>query len=716
MINLYDSTETNFSHNGLVVLSDCKTAYVEELLNDKFELELEYPIDKRGKWLYIIEGNIIKVGGQLFRIYHKEKTLSGIKVSARHIFYDLLDNFVESCSIGSLNAAGALNGILSNTQYTHGFTSMSDIDTSNTYAIDKQNPVEVIMGNNGVISIYGGELVRDNFTIRLLQARGMDRGVLISYGKNVIGIDETLDMGNVVTRLMPIGKNGLLLTEKYIDSSLISNYPHPIVKFIEFRDCETEDDIRSAGQTYLGQNDKPLVNYKVDFIELTKTVEYAKYAILETVYMGDTVTVRHSRLGIDLKCKVIRIKKNELTHRIEEVELGSFKPNLASSINGSIATIRTQQTQDKSDLQTAINNATAQINSALGGYVIKRNGELLIMDTEDINTATKVWRWNQGGLGYSGTGYNGPFRTAITADGHIVADFVDTGELTASLIKTGTITSKTGKLSIGLDDEVLNIGGKIIYDGETGEVTFDPSVVLSWDNITDKPTLAPSNADNTEGKILGNGFTKIGSNYVYTGTLTAEQINAILIAGVTITASEELAIRGVAVGGTNPKLIWQCTDSIGESSIRDTPTNPGDSEHEADTLFWEINGNDPTGADETYRGRIFICGPSSGWADIIVHGTIQTGNGSTFASSPFGVDNAGNLYCHALNVNGVDISSGGGGGTPGPTTMELTWDPDRLSFDIVEGSNTLTWTVTRDEYGRITNFTSSEGDDLDIVY
>ena len=162
LINLYDSNETDFNNNGLVVLSDCKAAFVEEMLNDKYELDLEYPIDKRGKWAYIVEGNIIKADGQLFRIYHKEKTLSGIKINARHIFYDLLNNFVESCSIGNLNGAGALNAILSNTQYAHSFTSMSDIDPSNTYAIDKQNPVDAIMGENGVISKYGGELVRDN--------------------------------------------------------------------------------------------------------------------------------------------------------------------------------------------------------------------------------------------------------------------------------------------------------------------------------------------------------------------------------------------------------------------------------------------------------------------------------------------------------------------------------------------------------------------------
>jgi phage minor structural protein len=528
MISLYNATETDFNHNGLVVLSDCKAVFIDEELNGKYELELEYPIDSRGKWQYLIEGNIIKASGQLFRIYSKQKTLAGIKVNARHIFYDLLDNFVEILNIGSLNAAGALNSILSNTQYEHGFSSMSDIDSTDSYTILRQNPVEAILGEKGIVSKYGGELVRDNYTIRLLQERGTDRGVLVSYGKNVIGIEETLNMTGVVTRLMPIGKNGRLLPEKYLDSPLIGNYPHPIVKAIEFWDLETEEALRTAGQNYLIQNDKPLGNYVIDFIELTKTSEYKDYAILETVYMGDTVTVRHSKLGVDLKCKVIRIKKNELTGRIKEVELGSFRANFSdtfSSLHSSITTIGNRQIQDKTDLQFAIDNATLQINSALGGYVVKRNGELLIMDTEDINTATKVWRWNQGGLGYSGTGYNGPFRTAITADGHIVANFVDTGELTASIVKTGTLTSKTGKLSIGLDNEVLNIGGEIIYNGATGEVTFGPSVVLTWANL-------PEDVANVNNLPEGGGgldeaqVTTISRHEIATARIKVDQLTA----------------------------------------------------------------------------------------------------------------------------------------------------------------------------------------------
>lgn len=96
--------------------------------------------------------------------------------------------------------------------------------------------------------------------------------------------------------------------------------------------------------------------------------------------------------------------------------------------------VKTEIVDTRNFLQTVIDNAIVQITSVLGGYVVKRNGELLIMNTEDVNTATKVWRWNQNGLGYSSTGYSGEFQIAITSVGHIVADFMDTGKLSANAI------------------------------------------------------------------------------------------------------------------------------------------------------------------------------------------------------------------------------------------------------------------------------------------
>lgn len=93
IISIYNSKETNFEHNGVIVLSDCISCVVTEELNSVFEATIEYPIDERGKWQYLLEGNIAKIGDQLYRIYHKVKKLTSISVNLRHIYYDLLDNF-----------------------------------------------------------------------------------------------------------------------------------------------------------------------------------------------------------------------------------------------------------------------------------------------------------------------------------------------------------------------------------------------------------------------------------------------------------------------------------------------------------------------------------------------------------------------------------------------------------------------------------------------
>jgi len=499
-INVYDSNETNFDKNGLMVLSDSMSALITEELNGQFELTLEYPLDLREKWHNLIEDNIIKADGQLFRIYRKVKTLTSIVVNARHIFYDLLDNFLEDVKVINTTGYGALSSVLSNTQYTHTFSNIGDVGGSETNEFIKINPVEAIMGTTGIINTWGGELVRDNFNIKILGARGLDRGVLVAYGKNIQGIEETLDIDGLCTRLMPIGKDGLLLAEKYIDSPYINNYAHPKIKSVQFDNCEDEVTLRVSGQQYIldSKCDIPQFNYKIDFLELSKTEEYKNYAVLERVYMGDTVTIKHSKLNINLKAKVIKVTKNSLTSRIEKIELGSFKPNIATAINNAIQAVKKDIVQVKTDYQKAIDNATNLITGSNGGNVVIRQGEdkkpyeILIMDTTDVMTAVKVWRWNLGGFGYSSTGINGPFSTAITMDGSIVGSFIAANSIDASKIKT---------------DELV-VGDNILVG---------PNATIGYEKITNKPTLIDSNT-----------VTTISRNEIATATI---KVNQLLIGG-----------------------------------------------------------------------------------------------------------------------------------------------------------------------------------------
>ncbi|SHI89210.1 phage minor structural protein, N-terminal region [Clostridium amylolyticum] len=518
MISIYDAGTVDFNNNGITSLNP-SLCEVEEQRNGLYELVLEHPFDNRNKWKNLVEGNIIKaptpMGNQFFRIYKKNKNMSGIKVNARHIFYDLIDNFIEDSRAANTDGKGVLNIVLTSTQYPHRFTSLSDLPGSKTAHFIEKNPVEAIFSEDGIIDTWGGELERDNFLIKLLQNRGKDRGVTIRYGKNLLGIDEDLSLDSVVTRIKPQGYGGLSLPEKYVDSDLINNYPHPKIRNIEYSDIKVDEKSgiteamaiaklreRAQQEFTINKIDIPPANYKVDFLELSKTEEYKNYAVLERVYLCDTVTVKHLKYGFDLKAKVIKYKYDCLSNRYKEIELGSFKDNISNTLN-SIRNTVNQILQDAvtgTKMQEAIDHATKLLTGALGGNVVFRPKdkpqEILIMDTEDIMTAKSVWRWNLNGLGHSKSGINGPYETAITMgnstngyEGHIVGKFISAHSIMANQLHA----------DVG---EKLDLSSNISISAKVSGVKNDLSK-----SISDAENTAKAYSDNTLSTFISGTYS-----------------------------------------------------------------------------------------------------------------------------------------------------------------------------------------------------------------
>ncbi|WP_333861423.1 phage tail spike protein [Clostridium sp.] len=317
MICIYDkkTTKGNFNNNGLGVLSEAISCYVTEELNGEFSLELEYPASSK-KSKYLVEWNIIKADGQLFRIYMVEKDSDDkniIKVWAKHIFYALSYYFIESIEGKNCSVKTALEKSLIGDLLTI-YTVDSDIITANSISLEEKNPVEAIFS---IINIWEcGELKRDNFDIKILTSIGKDAGVLIAQGKNISGLKFNIDTTSVVTKLYPVGKDGIKLTEKYIS---VPNWdsekypPFPIIKKVEFKDAEDEVTLRLLTQEAASVIGLSKVSIDVDFVELSKTKEYENYKHLQTANIGDTVIVRHKDFEIDVKVPVVKIKKDILT-------------------------------------------------------------------------------------------------------------------------------------------------------------------------------------------------------------------------------------------------------------------------------------------------------------------------------------------------------------------------------------------------------------------
>lgn len=326
MICIYDkkTIKGNFDNNGLGVLNECIFAEITEELNGQYYLEIEYPANST-KAINLQEYNIIKANDQLFRIYKVEKTQAEdkrIKVYANHIFYDLSNYFIEDVMIENASIKTAMQKAM-----VDGLSSIysvdSDIIIANTLYMVEMSPAEAMFK---IIERWEqGELLRDNYSIKILKQIGIDNGVLIKYGKNIKGLKVTVDTTNVVTKLYPKGANGIKLTEKYInvpnwDSDVYP--PFPIIKKVEFKEANDEVVLREMATDMSEVIGLSSVNIQVDFVELTKTKQYSMYKHLETVNVGDIVTVRHSEFDIDVKVKVIKIKRDLLTGINTKVELG----------------------------------------------------------------------------------------------------------------------------------------------------------------------------------------------------------------------------------------------------------------------------------------------------------------------------------------------------------------------------------------------------------
>ncbi|HDR7000634.1 TPA: phage tail protein [Bacillus cereus] len=584
MITLYKPNETDFTHNGIGALDkNIYNATVEEELNGLFLFSFSYPLfAPRG---LEIEGmSIIKVptpdGEQMFRVAAPKVSMGEITAQCYHIFYDLTENLIEDIFAETTNGNGAMNRMSAGCQYKHPFQFYSDVPKIASARIVRKNPVEALLDSsqdNSFVNRWGGELKRDNFDVKMLLNRGMDRGVVIRHKKDLLGYEGNVDWKSPITRIMPQGFDGLFLPEKYVDSPLINKYPHPKIKVVEFKHIkaaigENADDedavpleeayrlLRQAAKDMFAiqKVDQPKATYNVKFQELSQTEEYKDYKHLQSVYMADTVTVEHQEDGIDIKAKVIAYKYDPIKKEYLDITIGNFKESF-TDVSGRVDLVQEElSNMPGSILDAAKANATSLINSGFGGHVRIYPDRILIMDTKDEKSAKKVWQWNLNGLGYSSTGVNGPYGTAITSDGRIVADFITAGTLSGNLVQGGEITGATLRTSDSIN--YVNISKQFIrlYESSRTRVfvgyyknsrnEIQPTLILGGDSDSTgaNGAIMVYQFSDTSVKSGGIGITKglDGNGYLNAASLYFSQTgNAMLDADKMIVLNAQTDMR-----------------------------------------------------------------------------------------------------------------------------------------------------------------------------
>ena len=348
-----------------------------------------------------------------------------------------------------------------------------------------------------LVERVGGEMrirkVNGKLVLDFLRQYGSTSSTVVELADNLISLDVKTDSTSIITRLVPLGaqlspdesakrldissvNNGKI----YIDDTAAMAKYGVIVGKVEFDDITLPQNLLSAGRKYLEKNNRVQKAYKAQVLDLSPL-----YDSYEGFRAGNTYHFKNKLLGIDEELRLIKRTVDIYKPHKPSVEIGDKSEKITDISVRTARIIEYDMPQQKIDiLASAKATATALINAGINGYVVVNSNEILIMDTPDKETATKVWRWNAGGFGYSSTGYNGTYGTAITMDGAIVADFITAGVLRGVEIVNGNDTfhvSEDGTVNAS----AMSITGGVINNGNgTFTVAADGTVNASAINIT----------------------------------------------------------------------------------------------------------------------------------------------------------------------------------------------------------------------------------------
>lgn len=412
MICIFDKNAREFEGIGLGALSPLSCELSEEI-NGGYEIKMVHPRDKWGKWRYIDNERIIVVdtpnGRQPFRIYRVNPDTEEISVYAEHIFYDLLNNI----SVGKILEGTAkkwMEDFIWTFEIEMPFTFGTDIDSETTarQTYDGENQVSMLIGNSdSFVSFFGGECIRDKFSVFFAQSMGQDTGYLLKYGKNLIGLEVDEDLSDTYTKAYVYGKESAFVR---VESPRINDYVYPKIKFIEYNDTDDREEIiNRINKEYENGADLPVLNVKVDFVQLEKTEEYKDFSFLKNIKIGDTITVYHKKMNFNKKVKMISYKYDCILNEYKSIQLGELRGNLADSI-----------TEGKSAYAVAASakNSVTQVSNVISGNVAVTPDFLYLpVDTANYQTAQSLYRLGKNGMEYGANGYQGAFNVLVDQSG-----------------------------------------------------------------------------------------------------------------------------------------------------------------------------------------------------------------------------------------------------------------------------------------------------------
>lgn len=462
MIKIFNSNDRDFSTAGNIIIEPTKCLEVKKKSLNGWYIEVEMPI----KYKEYIEKDKLcvvstksKLNPQAFRIAEDiQYTNRKIKFTANHVMFDSKDYILVDVRPTSQNGINALNYINARTDNISPFKIFSNIENIDTAYFIRKNLLEAW---TVIEERWGGVFDADNWDISFLQTIENDNGENIVYGKNMQSMDVYEDWSSVVTKIYPVGYDGIMLPEKCLESDI--QYEKPYSRVIDFEtdidyEEQTEEklitELRKKAQKYLEENKYPKISYTI------------VSNINERMDIGDIIHVLHPLVNIKTEC--LEYQYDIISKKVKSLTFGNYSRDVKTKFNNIKHTID-QINQAISRQEAVINNQTNLINLLnKNGYVYIDENEILILDKLPKEEAKNVWRFGLGGIGFSSNGYEGPFETAITMDGQINAKFITTGTMSVSRIEgLANIISeyerKIAEINLTLDGIKQSVENSIDY-------------------------------------------------------------------------------------------------------------------------------------------------------------------------------------------------------------------------------------------------------------
>lgn len=477
MIKVFGQTDTSFLSNGDVVLKPLK-AKVHKEDNGDYYLDLETGLEYIN---YLVEGNIVvaptPTGDQAFRIGNVIKSKSKLTSKCWHVFYDSKNYLIADSYVVDKTCNDALDHLNMATEPASEFTTISDVATVDSFRCVRKSLYEAIQT---VIERWGGHLVRNNFNIGIRAEIGQDNGIIVQYKKNLKDITCQENWDLVVTKLLPVGKDGILLNALDQSASIYvtsaTQYALPYTKTVSFtQDSILEEDYPNT-QAYKQALVNDLMMQAIEYLEQYSVpqINYTLKANLDKVTdIGDTIEVIDERISINMLTNVIAFDYDCILGQYTEIEFGNFKQTLSGLVGNITANVDKTVSDQVQGISSSLNEQLQQSQDTIMGvmgdsYVIYDGDQILVVDRLPKESATNVIRLNNGGIGFSQNGINGNFTSAWTIDGTLNMQAINVINLVADMIKGGTLKLGSHLNASGileLYDDANNLVGLMNRDG-----------------------------------------------------------------------------------------------------------------------------------------------------------------------------------------------------------------------------------------------------------